>query len=95
MSRLFLIVAFTLIAQGVPAASFAQHLYIVHVINAGLGTFDSHFDGYTPLGGGWSPTKYSLYFGGELMDVGSCHHCKADVPLRASLFDPAKVVQSH
>jgi|GEM_PF-4913351 len=89
MSRLFLIVAFTLIAQGVPAASFAQHLYIVHVINAGLGTFDSHF------GGGWSPTKYSLYFGGELMDVGSYHYCKADVPLRASLFDPAKVVQSH
>lgn len=76
MSRLFLIVAFTLIAQGVPAASFAQHLYIVRVINAGLGTFDSHF-------------------GGELMGVGPYHHCKADVPLRASLFDPAKVVRSH
>jgi hypothetical protein len=73
----------------------SEHLYIVRMIMNGLGTIDSRYDGYTPFGGGWSPTKYSFYFNGQLMAVDTYHHCKANIPLRASLFDPAKHARSH
>jgi hypothetical protein len=74
----------------------SENLYVVRILKVhGPSTLDGRFDGYQRFGGGWSETKCSFYLDGKLVQLETYHHCKADTPLGASLFDPAKLVRSH
>ena len=74
----------------------SERLCLVRMLKVdGAQTLDARFDDYKPFEGGWGATKCSFYFNGKLVQVETYHHCKAEVPLGESLFDPAQLVRSH